>query len=59
MTNAPKKLRSRKPRQDVGRVIRQLLSAVDRAIMAADEARAARDELAQLSATDRQEGCEK
>lgn len=40
----------RKPRREVGRVIRRLLSAVDRAIAAADEMKHARDELTRLIA---------
>jgi len=50
MSAEPKKLRSPEPRRQVGRVIRRLLTAVDRSIAAADEAREARDQLARLAA---------
>ena len=41
---------SKMPRRKVGRVMRRLLAAVDRSIAAADEARAARDQLVRLAA---------
>ena len=50
MKTNPKQDRPRpRPRREVGRVIRRLLSAVDRVIAAAEDARQARDDLLKLS----------
>ena len=49
MKTQPKKSQARSPRQNVGKVFRQLLDAVDQSIAAADRARAARDTIVALS----------